>query len=96
MSVNTSPSNPAVWHSSCRTVAFRNPGRWLSTGASSSTSPSLTSPITSVAFSVLVTVPIWNTESTVASTPVAVLSTPAPASTTWPPASTATATPGTP
>src|SRR4051794_26132733 len=98
-----SPSKPAVWLSSCRTViaaaacssASRRSGRYLRTGASSSTRPSSTSCITRVAVQTLVIDPIWNTESVVAATPVAVLSTPAAASTTSPPRPTATAAAGT-
>ena len=75
--------------------ASANSGRYRRTGASSSTRPSSTSCITSVAVQTLVIEPTWKTESAVASTPVAVLSTPAAVSMISSSASTATAAPGT-
>ena len=74
---------------------MRNSGRYVRTGTSRSTLPSSTSCMTSVLVQSLVIEPIWNTESGVASTPVALLRMPAASSTTSPSARTATAAPGT-
>ena len=73
----------------------RKSGRYARTGASSSTSPSSTSCITSVAVQTLVIDWIMNTASGVVSTPVRRFTTPAEASTVCRSTSTATDAPGT-
>ena len=104
VSRNRSPSMPLVWVSRWRTVTVRltsssrtrKSGRYVATGASSSTTPSSTSCITSVAVNTFEMEPIWKTLSVVAGCFERRLSTPEAAATVSSPCAIARVAPTTP